>query len=94
MNRIQIIRNPRMSHGLMLQVDGVAIPTGPIELVSKGKDFTTLQVTFFQFDFLGEAFPGAMTISREHLAIDTAEDHGLISSEEAMRQRIELASRS
>lgn len=94
LKKAKFVRNPKRPYELLLEVDGQPISHGPIEITSDPKNFTTVKVTFFQFDLLGETFPENLTISRERLAIDAAEEQGLISNEEATRQRIELASRA
>ncbi len=94
MKKAKFVRNPKRPYELLLEVDGQPVSHGPIEITSDPKNLTTVKVTFVQFDLLGESFPGNPLIGRGHLAIDHAEEHGLISSEEATRQRIELASRA
>lgn len=82
MSTLQVVRNPRHPDVLMLQVDGEPLHgAGEVTLVSKGKDITELHVTFFQFDLLGEAFPGKGFIDpvKDKAATTAAEKAGLIS---------------
>jgi hypothetical protein len=80
MSTLQVVRNPRHPHVLMLQVDGEPLHgAGEVTLVSKGKSLLELQVKFFEFELLGEDFPGKGFIDpiKDKAAADAAEKAGL-----------------